>query len=96
MLDPTVCMYVHVWCACCVVADARVGDTYLCGAVAGYTETGRVCMCATDGTGSHRQPPHACREETRATPLPPHVCWCVCSQRGTGPGVVLRLQRMTD
>ena len=53
MLDPTVCMYVRVWYACCVVADARVGDTYLCGAVAGYTETGRVCMCATDGTGSH-------------------------------------------
>ena len=62
MLDPTVCMYVHVWCACCVVADARVGDTYLCGAVAGYTETGRVCMCATDGTGSHSPRMRAARK----------------------------------
>jgi hypothetical protein len=33
---------------------------------------------------------------SRATPLPSRVCRCVCSQRGAGPGVVLRLQRMTD
>ena len=86
MLDPTVCMYVRVWCACCVVADARVGDTYLCGAVAGCTD--RACMYVCDRWDGEPQPPHAFREETRATPLPPHVCWCVCSQRGTGPGAV--------
>ena len=94
MLDPTVCMYVYVRCTCLRGGRRASGGTYSCGALAGCTD--RTCMCVYDRRDGEPQPPHACREETRATPLPPCVCRCVCSQRGMGPGVVLRLQRMTD
>ena len=89
-------MYVCARVVCVLRGGRRASGGHLLvrGGSRVHGDRARVYVC--DRRDGEPQPPHACREETRATPLPPHVCWCVCSQRGTGPGVVLRLQRMTD